>query len=60
MKKKISVMIDSGSTLTYLPKDLYKNFIKQFQQTCKNKKGINMYGKFKKDDSFGLLLLSLC
>ena len=53
-KMNISAMIDSGTTLTYLPKGLYKNFIKQFEQTCINKKGINMCGNFQKDDSFGL------
>ena len=51
-KKNINAIIDSGNTLTYLPKKLYDNFIKQFDQICTNKKKQNICGKFKKDEKY--------
>ena len=52
-KINFNATIDSGTTLTYLPRELYKNFIKQFEQICTNKKGENICGKFNIDENFG-------
>ena len=52
-KLKLSAKIDTSTSFTYLPKDLYKLIYNQFIGKCTNKKGKNECGIFKYDSQLG-------
>ena len=52
-KTSILANIDTGSTFTYLPKNLYKSVFTEFEQLCTTKKGNNICGKFQVEADYG-------
>ena len=52
-KINYTAAIDSGSTLTYLPRRLHKEIINEFDNYCKGRKGEKKCGKFEKDEERG-------
>ena len=52
-KTSITANIDTGSTLSYLPKTLYNNIYAQFTKLCSDKKGNNLCGNFKWENGLG-------
>ena len=53
IKNTITANIDTGSTFSYLPKLVYKNFYSQFEKLCVDKKGNNLCGEFKWENDLG-------
>lgn len=45
--------IDSGVPFTYLPKNIYKELVKEFDQYCTTSKGNNKCGIFQKEEELG-------
>ena len=52
-KNIITAKIDTGSTFSYFPKNLFKSFYAQFEQLCLDKKGNNLCGNFKFENDLG-------
>ena len=52
-KTSITANIDTGTTLSYLPKSLYNNMYAQFTKLCLDKKGKNLCGDFKWENDLG-------
>ena len=52
-KTNLFANIDTGSTFTYLPKNLYKSVFTEFEQLCTTKKGNNICGNFQVEADYG-------
>ena len=52
-KNIITANIDTGSTFSYFPKNLYKSFYSEFEKLCLDKKRNNLCGNFKWENDLG-------